>query len=83
MGKPTISIRKPSSKAQQEFIEGGAAQTASSPKVQTSRRQKPARKQVTVYLSPELAQKLKIEAVTSGKEMSEITEEALQKVLVG
>jgi len=39
------------------------------------------RKQVTLYLNPNLAKRLKLKSVETGKEMSEITEDALTLLL--
>ena len=83
--KPKTTIRKPPvTRAMDSFVSGETAstpdvQTASTPKVQKSTRRQ--RRQVTVYLDPDLAKKLKIEAVETGKEMSEIAEAALLKHL--
>lgn len=73
--KPTVSLRRPPAQAVEAFVAG---ERASTPTGQTSRRQrKKHRKQVTVYLPPDLVKKLKLEALETEKEMSEIAEAAL------
>lgn len=81
MGKPQIKLRKPSNV--QVFIDGGEVQVSSSSDVRKSGRPSRSRKQVTVYLSPDLAKKLKMKAVELDQEMSELTEAALTQYLAG
>jgi hypothetical protein len=86
MTKPKASLRKPPTSTSvtptpakvDAFVNGG---TSRLPEVQTAKRSQRERRQVTLYLPPELAQKLKIFSVTRGREMSEVVEAALLEYL--
>lgn len=75
MAKPKVSLRKApkvETEAMDAFVDSGIPEVQKSkiPKVKD-------RQQTTLYLSADVKRRLKFHAVYSGKEMSQITEEAL------
>lgn len=92
--KPKVTLRnKPKlnqNPASLDAFVNGAVEKSGSPEVKaseslnvkTSERQKaPKRKQVTIYMDPELVKMLKIRAVETDRQMSEVTEEAVRAYL--
>jgi len=81
--KPDLKLRQPPKNHVQAFVQSGSSdvQTTSSSNGRTAKQSKPERKQVTVYLAPELAKKLKLQAASTGRQMSDITSDALSKHL--
>ena len=85
--KPVITLRKPPDSPNPEDMEKFVsndlpAPIPERPKVQTSRRPKRSRKQVTIYLNPVLARRLKLHAVENEQEMSDIVAYAVEQYLV-
>jgi hypothetical protein len=83
--KPVVHLRPPPTDhvdAVRDFIHSGpAVQQSERPDVQNARKTKRPRRQVTIYLDPELAKRLKVFAVTSGQEMSDVAAAALVRHL--
>lgn len=73
MAKPKVSLRKaPKVEEMDAFVESGTQEVQKSKVSKVKDRQ-----QTTLYLSADVKRRLKFHAVYSGKEMSQITEEAL------
>lgn len=78
--KPLIQLRQPPVDHVQAFLhaDNSALRTVKNSNGRNSKRQ---RRQVTLYLEPDLAKRLKLHAVLSEQEMSDVAAKALQGYL--
>jgi len=79
--KPDLKLRQPSNNHIQAFVHSGSSDARTSRRLESQDSKRLDRKQVTLYLAPDLVKKLKFQSVNTGMQMSDITAEALKKHL--
>ena len=83
--RPVVELRQPPTDHMQAFVRGlpnvqqsGSPEDSAPKRLRNVKRQ---RRQVTIYLEPELAKRLKLHAAMTGNEMSDVAASAISQHL--